>query len=177
MTFRSIRRRAILAGAALAAMATTSAFAITDFTYPALKPGVLTIHHGSFAPLNDESAQDFSVNNAGSSLRGNGCYSRGLQLPIGAKFKALRTRALSNTTEGVRILIHAQQVFSHSEVFILDVKAGANAPGSTVNNLFLIPASVPAADANTAYSLTVCLMPGQTFNGARLEYTATNAGD
>lgn len=161
--------------------AATSALAITDtdFKYSTPKAAYLTINAMSFAP-DGFSAPEYSISWSSGSLTANSsaaetqCFNTHVNLPASARLTGLRVWTTS-TNGGVNVQFMSQRLSTGLASSIIDTRVG-DSSGARKATLVPIDASVPVINNTQAYGLGVCLAPGQSFSGARIEYNALNAG-
>jgi len=156
------------------ALAATSAVAVTstEFVYSSKQVGVLTIHPMALAPDGSSSAaQSYFTGWSNASTTGDGCFQTAVNLPAGARIASLRVWSQGvifvsftgvNLNTGAGTFLFSGDVGDTTGSRVLTIKDIT--PNPIVGNTF-------------AYGLGVCLEPSESFNGARITYTYTSAGD
>lgn len=175
--FRTAATAAILAG-----LAGTAAYAITDteFKYTTPKAAFTTINAMSFAPDGFSPGSNYTIFwstgslTASSENAGSQCFNTHVTLPVSAKLTGLRTYTTSSI-DGVFVRFESQQLSTGSSTSIISAVVG-DSSGTRKATLTPIDPSVPVINNTQAYGLGVCLEPGESFSGARIEYNALNAG-
>jgi len=172
--FTSFRRFA--GAAAILASTAAPAWAITDtkFTYSTEQTGFLTISPMDMAPDGDSSAsKPWFSSWGGMTLTGDGCFQTGVNLPQGAKITEVRVWY----SKKIFFEFRAAKLVDGSSTVI--VGKDVQGDGSTTRRSFGLPPTAETIVDNRGrmYGLGVCLAPGETFNGARIVYKFTNAGD
>lgn len=168
MTIRRFERAAALSLATLAL-----SFA-PGFAHAA--KGSVTISHA--APHVDGAREDlpYFVSVSGGKLElasGGGrsrCFAAGLNLPEGARPTALQTWVTSNVEGGVSLTLTALDLPSGTTTRLVEANVGDSSGNRKKINQKL-PAGIQRAGVKTAYSLGFCLNSGDSFSGARVDYT------
>lgn len=168
MTIRRFERVATLSLAALAL-----SFA-PGFAHAA--KGSVTISHA--APHVDGGSGDlpYFVSISGGKLElasGGGrsrCFAAGLNLPEGATPTALRTWVTSNVEGGVALILMALDLPSGTTTRLVEANVG-DSSGTRKQITQKLPTGIKPAGVKTAYGLGFCLNSGDSFSGARVDYT------
>jgi hypothetical protein len=173
----NITSKRVLAGLAVAAtVVATSAFAITDsaFNYSAPKPGYFSISPMALSPDGNNSAFQYFTFYTGS-FTGGGCYNTGVNIPQGATVTSVRIWSSSNA-DGVIFRMDALNLAAGNSTNVFTATAPVTGGARQV---FVKPLNPPLkiGNAGQAYGFAICIDPGETFSGARIDYTYTNAGD
>jgi len=175
MTYFTRFQQFVCAAAVLGASALPAA-AITDtkFTYSTEQTGFLTISPMDFAPDGSTSASKpwFSAW-FGMSLTGDGCFQTGVNLPQGAKITEIRVwykKKISFQFLSTKLVDGATTTI---------VSKSAPGDGTTERrSVGAAPASETIIDNRSRmYGLGICLAPEEVFQGARIIYKYTSAGD
>lgn len=161
-------------------VAATSAMAIvdTEYRYATPKPGNFTVNPMAMAP-DGFSAQAYAISWGLGALEVNAdasesqCFNTNVNLPASVKITGLRVWSRSSINS-VLVRFEALVLPSGVSTSLVNTTVG-DGSGDRVATFISLP-SITATN-NTAYGLGVCLDPGEQFNGARIEYTAQNAGD
>lgn len=159
--------------------AATSAVAIvdTEYKYATPKPGYFTVNPMAMAP-DGFSTPAYTIFwgtgtlTANPDAEGSQCFNTNINLPASVKITGLRTWTTSSV-DGVFVRFEALSLPSGDSTSLVSATVG-DGSGNRVATFTPLP-SITATN-NTAYGLGVCLSPGEQFNGARIEYTAQNAG-
>ena len=168
----------LLGGAALASVIGGTAIAITspDFTYSTTKNGYFSLGVMAMAPSNAQAADDYSMSYP-NQLSGLGCFQTAVNLPQGASLVSVTNWYRSNATSDLRIYLLRHNLTTNAYNILLNVSVADNA-----NTRKVVTYTVPAAlrsinNLYFAYGYAVCVYPGTTFSGARINYTYRSAGD
>jgi hypothetical protein len=180
--FTSRRLAVAAAGGLLVALSLSGvAQAVTDtiFQYTAAKTGYFAIHPMAMVPDGADSASTYHVgwNGAGLHTTGGGCFSTSVNLPNGATMTALDIWYSSGTGGNPQMVILRYKVADGTSDFVADrffkddsaTRKGGTAP---INVAFAV-----ADNAHYTYGFGTCLTANDSFYGARITYTYTNAGD
>jgi hypothetical protein len=168
MTIRRFERAAALSFATLALSFAPS------FAHAA--KGSVTISHA--APHIDGAREDlpYFVSIGGGRLEvgpgagTNRCFVAGLNLPQGAKPTALQTWVTSNVEGGVSLTLMALDLPSGTTTRLVEANVGDNS-GKRKQITQKLPTGIQRASVKTAYGLGFCLNSGDSFSGARVDYT------
>lgn len=110
---------------------------------------------GGFLKVNDDAV-------------GSRCFVTGVPLPDGAWLKRFRVWAVGKTNAGVLINIYATKLgFGEGSTLFNGVRGDES--GQRVEIVAPINGG-PAISLKTSYSFSICLDPGESFHGARLDY-------
>ncbi len=181
--FKRIRNMHPVTGIAIGVVATLvlsgTAIAVTDtnFTYSTTKTGWLTIHPTDLAPANDFSASHYDVDiGAGHLTSDNGCFNTGVNLPQNARVSSMETFYRSGGV-GQRVYLVRENLSTNStEYLVLHFFSDSGGLRTSVTNS--VPNAVRTVWNNVySYGFSVCLLTNDRFEGARITYTYTNAGD
>ncbi len=179
--FKRIRNLHPVSGIVVGAVATLvlsgTAIAVTDtsFTYNTVKTGYLTIHPMDLAPGNDFAAGNYTSDYVGGELATptGGCYTTGVNLPDRAKVMSLQTFYTGDAKDAA---LHRNNLDTDaSDDVAIQFPAGTG-PRASVSTTI-------ASDRRTvfnnifSYGNGICLNAGGRFEGARITYTYTSAGD
>lgn len=173
----TLSKIAMMAGVSALLMSTPSAFAIDSsaFNYTTPKTGYLSVSPMDFAPDGSSSAANPYFNSwFGNVLTGNGCFNTGLNFPHGA------------TVTSVRVWYSGALFINFTQT---ELATGTTGPslqqsfptnGTTDRRTSILAFGTPALKIDTlkySYALGICVGPDDSFRGARMQYTYTNAGD
>ena len=172
----STRNVAACALASLMALSSTlPAGAITDgaFTYSSPKTGYLALSTMAFTPDGSSTAANSWFNSwTNNSLSGNGCFNAGVNLPNGAKITSIRVMY----SKGIFVnLVAVPRETGAGTVIATITRSHANSNRVGFTNTLADPVEV---DNNTnQIGIGICVNTGESFNGVRINYTYTSAGD
>ena len=183
--FTRIRNMHPVTGIVIGVVATLvlsgTAIAVTDtnFTYSTTKTGYLTIHPMDLAPDSNGSADDYFIDFAAANLAtsaGN-CYNTGVNLPQLAKVISVQTYYVDGPTNSVDVILYRNKL-STDVTDILAYQGLNDDAGVRNNQTTTVDGTLRTVWNNTyAYAFGVCLGSGSRFEGARITYTYTSAGD
>jgi hypothetical protein len=167
----------------LAAILSTPAVAITSgsFTYSSPQTGFLSIHPADLSPVDSRSANDYAINffsgSLTSSLSSNACFSRGVHLPQQAQLKRLVTYYRSGARSDVAgYLVRNNLATDGSVVLVSQGPIDDSGSRKSISTAVSTSVSVVRNDL-FSYAFAICLGAGDSFEGSRIEYTFTSAGD
>ena len=170
----------IVVGVVATLVLSGTAIAVTDttFTYSSTKTGYLTIHPQAMTPSDDTVANDYFVSYGDARLQtaGGGCFSTGVNLPQNAKITTLQT--YYNSLTGANRVMLERNNLSTDAIDLLVDHTIANFEGLRRSVIDTVPIAQRTVWNNVySYAFAVCLGADDMFEGARLTYTYTTAGD
>ena len=180
--FTSRRLAVAAAGGLLVALSLSGvAQAVTDkiFQYTTAKTGYFAIHPMAMVPDGAESASTYHVgwNGAGLHTTGGGCFSTSVNLPNGTTMTGLAIWYSSGTGGNPQMVILRYKLADGTSDFVAD-KVFADDSATRNEGIAPINATFAVVDnAHYAYGFGTCLNANDSFYGARIAYTYTNAGD
>lgn len=168
----------LLAGAAVASVIGGTAVAITSpsFTYTQVQRGYYTINVMAMAPDSGTSADDY-VNSFPYNLDGTGCFVTGVNLPHGATVVGVTTWFRSNAAGNLAVFLYRQNLPTNTahSLAVATIFDDSNVRKPITHT---VPVNLRTVDnLYFAYGYAVCLQPGTTFYGARINYLFNSAGD
>jgi hypothetical protein len=175
---RTRRRLATVVGitAAVGLTAAGAAYALTaaSFKYSSPKTGYVRISAMAFAP-NGQGGMYFNGWDSGLSGTGAGCFNAGVDLPAGARVKAITFYFKSGPASQFAGDFWRRQLSTGGSLLLVTANPSndTNAPSSVTKN---IGSTKQAVTADRAYGVGVCTGDDGTFYGARIKYTYTSAG-
>ena len=177
------RHLALMAIGAVTAMALTgTAMAITDteFTYTTAKTGYVAIHPMDLAPDGTVSGTDY-INVFFTAEVSTGltaaCFSTGVNLPQGARIKSIDTWYRSNDQSDPRTLLYRNNLATDvtDQLVFAEINDDTNVRKVDTRT---VPMNLREVQNRTyTYGYGTCVGEGTTFEGARITYTYTSAGD
>lgn len=173
MTFSKI---AMMAGVSAFLMSAPSAFAIDSaaFNYTSPKTGYLSVSTLDFAPDGSSSAANSYFNSwFGNTLTGDGCFNTGLNFPNGALVTSVRIwysgAAFVNFTQ--------TELTTGTTAPSLSQSFPTNGTGDRRTSILAFGTPVKIDTLKYSYGLGICVGTSDSFRGARMQYSYTNAGD
>jgi hypothetical protein len=174
---------AILCGVVIGSAVVGTGYALTSkgFTYSHTKTGYLSLHASDFAPDNiSDTTQDYYNYWDASQLvnpDSSRCFNAGVHLPQGAIIKSIRFWYQSNASSDFYGELNRVDFATHTYRAL-----GSVTPVDDSNTLTSASSSVPPKKAKVnnqayMYAVGVCPSDGTDFDGARITYTYTSAGD
>lgn len=164
----------IIASIAFGLVAAAPAGAITSksFKYSSPKTGYLQIPATDFAPDGTLSATSTYYNSwNGGDLTGLECYNTGIHLPHGAKIVEFSYAHVG----AIYVELH-DHVFSTGD-YTTHVNLTSPAAATRTVETITFPTPITINNATMSYGIGVCLDTAESFDGARIKYTYTKAGD
>ncbi len=150
-----------------------SAATDTIYKYSSPKTGIVSISTMAFSPDSASTSGKAWLNKwFGNILTGDGCFNAAVNLPNGATITNYRVVYTTG--------IYSAFVATARETGESTYLALISRDEATSDRMGFSEAVDPVAVVNNVkyqYGVGICLTPDQTFNGARIQYTYTNAGD
>lgn len=173
----------LVAGIMIGSMLVGTSVALTDttFKYAHPKTGYLNVSTMDFAPDNLQGATDdyFNVwDTSLSNLAVGRCFNAGINLPQGAKMTQITFFYQSDATSDLGgYLVRRTPASGVGTYAVTSTPVDDSDVATSVTSA--IPLSFQTINNRKyAYGVGVCMSSGGTlFNGARIKYTYTNAGD
>ena len=159
-----------------------TAIAVTDtnFTYSTTKTGYLTIHPMDLAPANNLAADNYYIDfGAGlsHSAPGGGCYNTGVNLPQLAKVISVQTYYVDEPTGNMYVYLYRNNLSTDVTDTLATQYINDNT-GVRSSQTTTVGSTQRTVWNNTyAYGFAVCLGADSSFEGTRITYTYTSAGD
>lgn len=172
----------MLVGAIVAVVLTGTAMAVTDtqFVYSTPQTGNLTIHPMDLAPANHSAASAYSVSWAPARLSRSSasqCFNTGVHLPQQAKITRIRTTYSSGASSDLSVYLVRTELDTNTPGYLVGQIVPDNT-GARVTVSHTPPSTLNVVDnSRFAYGFGVCLGETTLFEGARIVYQFTKAGD
>jgi hypothetical protein len=157
-TFRNIG--AALVGLTIAAIAVTPAQSLESLSLSPL----------GFAPHSSTSTNNYFINFMGQ-IEGQGCFTTAVHLPDGAKVKRIIVY-YTKTSDGGMFIDFAVTKFSNGKVKYPVQETVLEK--STERAELVFPVSSWINNTKKFYGFGVCILDGDTFNGALIRYSLPN---
>ena len=150
----------------------------TSFTYSTVQTGYLMIGPGDLVPESNLGADDYYIDSSSASSTTSACFRAVVHLPHGARMTSVRTSYFSGTESDLLLNLIRRNPVTGSGDVVLPSQVVTNDSGmrtyvnhAIAGNLGLIN------NALFTYTYMVCVGPGTYFNGTRITYQYTSAGD
>ena len=172
----------MLVGAVVTVVLTGTAMAVTDtqFVYSTTQTGNLTIHPMDLAPANHAAADDYSVSWAPAKLSRSSasqCFNTGVNLPQQAKITRIRTTYSSGASSDLSVYLVRSELDTDTPSYLVGQLVPNNS-GARTTVAHTPPSTLNVVDnSRYAYGYGVCLGATTIFEGARITYQYTRAGD
>jgi hypothetical protein len=170
---------ATAAGVVIALTVSGMAQAITSnvFRYSPERTGSYTISPAAFAPASSTTANNYLINAFAIRADAGGCFNTGVNLPHGAKPKALAMWYSSDSNAGVSASLQVSALTSGAVGFLGQATSSDTTQTRQVASVNLT--GVLAINNNqNAYLVIVCLNGlNDRYLGGRITYTYATAGD
>ena len=161
----------------LALSGTVAALTATDFTYSTTKTGYYSIHPMDMAPEGNGAASNYSIGYINAELFGTGCYSTGVHVPQGSRITQLVVAYSSGVGDDPGFFLYRSALSNGSFTGLVDVEVQDD---TDTRKLAVLPIlGGPSLVSNIGFTYGFAACPGLSgiFNGARIAYTYTSAGD
>ncbi len=179
------RHLALMAtGAVMTVAVTGTAMAITEanFTYTTTQTGYVSIHPADVVPDSAETTNNYIISADNSSVgyydaAPPGCFNTGVDLPDGARIKSLDTWYLSDVDSNPTVALYRNNLSTDANVALV---SGAIDDDTLLRkkDTRVVPSDLREVQNKVySYSLSICLGLDSYFEGARITYTYTSAGD
>lgn len=172
---------AALVTASVATIAIQPAMAITDieFRYSPIPTGYYTLSPADFSPADGGSASRLVIGPRTLTATGSEatCLVSGLHLPHDATMQNLLVYYKSNSSSDISIKFQRLTIATGASAMVTGGTI-ADDTNARRSKTFGIPGvSMRVNNTSLAYSMTVCLAGGTSFEGARITYLYQSAGD
>jgi hypothetical protein len=181
ISLRAVTGVAFVVVAALAFGGAAQAITDTVFRYSTPRSTNYSVDHFAMVPDRTAAANSNYNNSFGSGLtiatEKKTCFVTGINLPHGATVTAVKIDYVNGASSGGDLTVDLVAHKFGGVVETLGSKTfGVHADIRKFESLAIAPGTVINNGAKS-YGLFVCLVNFQKFYGARITYTATNAGD
>jgi len=169
---------AAAAGVTAALLVSGVAQAITDnvFKYSTVRTGWYSIPTTAMVPTTDVWAYSDSAFGSELSSSGGACFTTGVNLPQGATVTEIRAWYKSSTANDARTFFLRTNLATGATDSIVD-QTDPDSSGTRQPVAYAVATNNVANNSRYSYGFGTCTNSDSHFNGARVTYTYTTAGD